>query len=297
MKRLLLLGLLLFSLAHIYSQAAPRHMDAVNINDTYAPLESENDIAPSAPVALLFHNMGWNLVGAVSYNYGSNVIGAGLGTWAFVEMGVDWKWRGIVYDNTWLSSYIGRPALYSGFVIPGLAPVMAYTIGHFTNDEKLQIAGLALTQSLVLTLAIQTPMKIVTGRAKPGIINDRFEYHTRNPSADDFSDEFDWFGGNFVNGWPSGHTANAFAAAATLSEIYKDNVWLKIGVYSYAAWVGFGVATDVHWASEVLAGALIGYAVGKTVGKSFRKLLEDDVSDNRVSFYFAQDSVGVVIHL
>jgi membrane-associated phospholipid phosphatase len=240
--------------------------------------------------------MGWNLLGAVSYNYGINFIGAGLGTWTFVETGVDWKWRNIAYDNTWLSDFVGRPALYVGFIVPGVTPIVTYTIGRFTNNEKLQIAGLALAQSLVLTLAIQTPLKMITGRTLPGIINDEFGHHTRNQRTDDFSNEFNWFNKNFVDGWPSGHTANAFAAAATLSEIYKDNLWLKIGVYSYAALTGFGVATDVHWASEVLAGALIGYAVGKTVGKSFSKLLENNVSDNHVSLYFTQNSIGVVMH-
>jgi hypothetical protein len=46
------------------------------------------------------------------------------------------------------------------------------------------------------------------------------------------------------------------------------------GVYTYAAFIGFGVTTHAHWTSEAFARAMIGYAIGKTVGKSFRKLLE-----------------------
>jgi membrane-associated phospholipid phosphatase len=134
---------------------------------------------------------------------------------------------------------------------------------------------------------------MITGRALPGIVNE-FD-HTRNQRTDDFSSEFNWFNNDFIAGWPSGHTANAFAAAATIAEIYKENLWLKIGVYSYAVLIGFGVTLNVHWASEALAGALIGYAVGKIVGKSFNKLLKNNVFDNQVSFYFTPNTAGVVI--
>jgi membrane-associated phospholipid phosphatase len=136
---------------------------------------------------------------------------------------------------------------------------------------------------------------MITGRALPGIVTELD--HARNPRNDNFSGEFNWFNGNFIAGWPSGHTANAFAAAATLSEIYHDALWLKIGAYSYAALIGLGVALDVHWASEALAGALIGYAVGKTVGRSFSRLLENRTEKNAVSLYVAPNAVGLVIRL
>jgi membrane-associated phospholipid phosphatase len=141
---------------------------------------------------------------------------------------------------------------------------------------------------------IQTPLKMATGRASPGIVNEF--YHERNSQTDDFSGRFNWFNNDFVKGWPSGHTANAFAAAATISEIYKNNLWLKIGAYSYAALIGIGVTLDVHWASEAVAGALIGYAVGKTVGKDFNKLLKNDTTGsvaNPVSFYVTPNTLGV----
>jgi membrane-associated phospholipid phosphatase len=243
---------------------------------------------------LMFHDIGWNILNSITYNYGLNFIGAGLGTWTFIETGLDWKWRNTVYNNIWLSN-CGRPGLYIGYVVPAITPVITYAIGRFVKDEKLQITGLALVQSLALTLAIQTPLKMITGRALPGIVTELD--HTRNPRTDDFSDEFNWFNNNFIGGWPSGHTANAFAAAATISEIYKDNIWLNIGVYSYAALIGFGVTLDVHWASEALAGALIGYAVGKTVGKNFSKLIEKNEEKDILSFHFTPNSVGVIIRL
>jgi membrane-associated phospholipid phosphatase len=145
----------------------------------------------------------------------------------------------------------------------------------------------------MLTLAIQTPMKMITDRPVPGIIDTPID--KRGLATDDHSRTFNWFTLDFVNGWPSGHTANAFSAAATIAEIYKDNFWLKIGVYSYAALIGFSVSVNVHWASEVFAGALIGYAIGKTVGRSFSRLLENNASAYNITPFITPNSIGVSI--
>jgi membrane-associated phospholipid phosphatase len=74
-------------------------------------------------------------------------------------------------------------------------------------------------------------------------------------------------------------------------------LWLKICVYSYAALIGFGVTLDVHWVSEAVAGALIGYAAGKTAGKSFRQLLQGNENKDNFSFYFTHNTIGVIIRI
>jgi membrane-associated phospholipid phosphatase len=247
---------------------------------------------PAAPLSLVFHNVGWNALNSITYNYGLNFVGAGLETWASIETGLDWKWRNMAYNNAWLANS-GIPFLYIGYVVPGLAPLTAYITGRFVKDEKLQLLGLALAQSLFLTFGIQTVFKITTGRALPGIVNQLDQ--KRSSRTDDFSGEFNWFDKNFIGGWPSAHTANAFAAAAVVAELYDDSPALKITAYTYAALIGLGVSVSVHWASDVFAGMLIGYAVGKTVGKSYRKLIENDAETNRITFYATGDSFGVII--
>jgi membrane-associated phospholipid phosphatase len=251
--------------------------------------ETENKIVP---VSTVFHNAGWNLLNSLTYNYGLNFIGAGLGTWACIETGIDWEWRNIAYENDWLPGF-GIPGLYIGYVLPGIAPAAAYIAGRFMQNEKLQTAGLALAQSFVFTVGIQSILKMTTGRALPGIVTELD--HTRSSRADDFSGEFNWFNMNFIGGWPSGHTANAFSAAATVAEIYYDNIPLKIGVYAYAALMGFGKSVSVHWVSEVISGALIGYAVGKTVGRSYRLLMENNNGQNKTAFYVTNNAVGVIM--
>jgi membrane-associated phospholipid phosphatase len=243
---------------------------------------------------LVFHNFGWNVLHSFMYNGGLNFLSTGLLTYTAIESGMDLRWRNFGYNHL-IASNIGLSALYIGFAVPVLTPLILGITGQKKQDVKLQVTALALTQSLILTLAIQTPLKMITGRAIPGIVS--HPMHTRGAPDDDYSRTFNRFSMNFINSWPSGHTATAFSAAATIAEIYKDNIWLKLGVYSYAVLIGLGVSLNVHWASEVISGALIGYAIGKTVGRSFSRLLNNTANDNRASFYFTGNSMGIIIRL
>jgi membrane-associated phospholipid phosphatase len=244
---------------------------------------------------MVFHNMGWNVLHSITYNYGLNFIGAGVGTWAMIETGIDWKWNRLAYNNEWMPM-TGGNANYIGYAVPLLTPVVLYLTGLFIKEEKLQITGLALTQSLLLTLAFQTPLKIATGRTWPGIV-DGYDspLSKRSDRLDDYSGEFNWFNLDATGGWPSGHTANAFAAAATIAQIYHDKTWLKVVVFSYASLIGLGMSMYDHWASDVLAGALIGLAVGTVVGRSYSSLIDEDEKRNKLAIYATHNSLGIII--
>ncbi len=62
------------------------------------------------------------------------------------------------------------------------------------------------------------------------------------------------------NSFPSGHTAQAFAAATFLSKEYGyKSIWISIGAYTAAGTVGvFRMLNNRHWISDVLVGAGIG---------------------------------------
>ncbi|MCL2145286.1 MAG: phosphatase PAP2 family protein [Endomicrobia bacterium] len=254
----------------------------------------------SLPKPNIFHNIGENLLDSVTYNYGLNFIGAAAGTWIIIETGLDWKWRNTAFDNRWMEN-AGNIAMPLVNVASVATPLIFYISGKYSENEKTIIAAKALTQSLILTVAVQSTLKTITGRREPGL-QDRSslfddDLHQRIYGEDDFSNVWDWFNMDYVKGWPSGHTANAFAAAATLSEIYHDNMWVKVGAYGYAAFIGFGTTTTSHWLSEAFAGALIGYAIGKTVGKSYRKFSDGSKEKSQASFYpyFSGSSAGIII--
>ena len=242
---------------------------------------------------MVFHHIGWNALHSLTYNYGLNFVLAGLGTWAFVESELDWKWNRLAYNNEWMPM-TGGVANYIGYIVPLLTPVALYVTGLSVKNEKLQITGLALTQSLALTLLIQTPLKVVTGRTWPGIVDGwDSPLSRRSDRQDNYSGEFNWFNLDVTGGWPSGHTANAFSAAATIAQIYHDNIPLKVAVYTYASLLGLGMSVYDHWASDVFAGALIGFAVGTTVGKSYRNFIDE--TENKLMFYATPNSFGIII--
>jgi len=260
--------------------------------------ETQNEIKNETkreivPLTLVFHNIGWNTLHSVTCNYGLNFIGAGLGTWAFIESGLDWKWNRLAYNNDWMPR-TGVSTNYIGYAVPIVTPVAVYLTGISVKDEKLQITGLALTQAVMITVLFQTTLKITTGRALPGIVDGwDSALSKRSDRTDDYSGEFNWFNLEFVGGWPSGHTAHAFAAAAVVSQIYHDNILLKAAVYTYASLIGLGMSIYDHWASDIIAGALIGFAIGTTVGKSYRNLIEK--RENKLNFYVTPNSLGVII--
>lgn len=91
--------------------------------------------------------------------------------------------------------------------------------------------------------------------------------------------------GGIYEGWPSSHTATAFAMATTLMELYPENTTIKYCGWVYASLIGLGVSTNIHWFSDAVAGALIGYAIGTVVGNDFRNLLNHTDTDKPYGFY------------
>lgn len=66
--------------------------------------------------------------------------------------------------------------------------------------------------------------------------------------------------GSNDHSFPSGHTAQAFAAAAFLTEEYKNKLpWMPYAAYTVSSFVGFSrMANNKHYISDVLVGAGIG---------------------------------------
>ncbi|MCK8824307.1 phosphatase PAP2 family protein [Fuchsiella alkaliacetigena] len=63
--------------------------------------------------------------------------------------------------------------------------------------------------------------------------------------------------------FPSGHTTTAFALATIMAEYYPE---YKNRLYALATLVGISrLYVDAHWASDVVAGAGLGYASAKFV--------------------------------
>lgn len=140
--------------------------------------------------------------------------------------------------------------LYS---MPLLAAMYGY--GKFSNNNRPAWVALQGAKAVFLASFITGGLKLALHRHRP--------YESNNPY------HYDGIGFSFDHlSLPSGHTALAFALATTLSCNYADKPWVGIAAYSLATGVGLSrVYQDQHWASDVFAGALLGYVVGKSIYK------------------------------
>ncbi len=124
----------------------------------------------------------------------------------------------------------------SGGVIGGAIGVLALT-GHFREDRQMQAMSYSLAQGFAVTSAVTTGMKLAVNRQRPDRSNRR--------------------------AFPSGHTSNAFAFATIFSHYHPR---ARIPAYLGATIVAVSrLDEDVHYLTDVVAGATLGYIVGRTV--------------------------------
>ena len=110
---------------------------------------------------------------------------------------------------------------------------------------SLDGAAATITASGIITPAL----KLAIGRARPYEEKGDLDFHP--------------FAGNAS--FPSGETTQAFAVASVIASHY-DDLWIKAGAYGIASLAGLArIYEDGHWASDVVAGGLIGATVGAAI--------------------------------
>jgi membrane-associated phospholipid phosphatase len=244
----------------------PFFVNAQDSTSSYKPI----------PVTKLFYKMGNNFLGSFTYNYGLNYVASGLTTVALVSSNLDYQWYQYTYTNKWIYN-AGYSAYYVGEILPIAIPLSIYLNGRFTQNTDMQVTGLAIGQAAMMGFGISLMIKSFTGRVAPSPLTDS------DNLLGDF--RFGFLRGGVNDGWPSSHTTTAFAMAGSLIALYPANTAIKIGALVYASYIAIGVSTNVHWASDVVAGALIGYAVGTTVGKSFRNMMNKPIKAKPLKLY------------
>jgi hypothetical protein len=122
--------------------------------------------------------------------------------------------------------------------------------GLVTDSPKAKaVAFDGLAASFIASGIVAPVLKYTVGRVRPNSTESTFQ--------------FEPFSGNYS--FPSGHTTQAFAIASVIAAHY-DAWWIKTIAYGTATAVGYSrIQQNQHFASDVMAGALIGYTVGRTV--------------------------------
>jgi membrane-associated phospholipid phosphatase len=212
----------------------------------------------------VFYKIFVQIANSVKYNYGLNYLAAGVLTYFIVKSGMDWAWYSFSHAHIWIF-YTGFISVIAGQFLPIIVPLWLYISGRRKKDIAKQITGLALGQAAILGWAVSSFIKIFTGRMPP-------EFFVKSiNNSNGF--RFGFYRGGAFNGWPSSHTTVAFALALTLIGLYPNNKTVKIGAWIFALAIGLGVSVNIHWLSDVVAGALIGYAIGKTIPLDFNRLI------------------------
>jgi len=216
------------------------------------------------PFSKLFYNFFRHIWLSVKYNYGLNYLLAGVLTYFIVWSGLDWAWFRFSFGHP-VIFYAGFVPVALGMFLPFLAPLWLYISGRIGKNINRQITGLAIGQATILGFGISTFIKLFTGRIPP--------LNAAALANNSSGFQFGFYRGGWFNGWPSSHTAVAFAMAITLIGIYPNNKTVKICSWIFALGIGLGVSLNIHWLSDAVAGALIGFAIGKSVAGGFKKLI------------------------
>jgi membrane-associated phospholipid phosphatase len=179
-------------------------------------------------------------------------------TAVIVVSGFDWYYFTIT-RNFYFESFF-FPAIIIGAALPIFGLPLMLLFGWLRKSEPTKMLAWTLGQAAVIGWLVSSFYKALTGRIPPP--------HT---ILVDISNQFNFgfFKEGIFWGWPSSHTAVAFAMAFALITLYPKNKIVKLVSFIYALYIGIGVSLDIHWFSEFVAGAIMGTVIGVVVGKSF----------------------------
>jgi membrane-associated phospholipid phosphatase len=179
-------------------------------------------------------NLGWGVVGVV---HGDNLVpflvgGTAAAGASFFDQDVRESLQATTLD--WGDAFeTGAGPVWSAVFVAGM-----FTAGRLSGGSRFRAMTYDMLDAAVVNFGYTELIKVAVGRERPNREDDK--------------------------SFPSGHTSNAFALAAVAERHYG---W-KVGVPSYllAGLVGASrLEQDKHYLSDVVAGAALGFIVGRTV--------------------------------
>lgn len=155
---------------------------------------------------------------------------------------------GILYGVERTGYHLGKP--YAAFIMTG----GFYLSGAIFRNQWVRETGIILGAAYLTSGAIQTMMKTIVGRARPGTNVGQWEFKPMSPEGD-------------YHSFPSGHIQIAMVSAMVLAERVQNPV-LKTLFYSTAGVTFLSrMQSDAHWISDLAFGGAISYFCTKAVVK------------------------------
>ena len=136
----------------------------------------------------------------------------------------------------------GRYGIKRHVLIPAFA--LCWAAGHRRDDPALEHTGKVGLTGVVATALVSEAIKRQLCRSRPCDCGDAGEWGTDGARS-----------------FPSGHAGTAFATATAIAFTIDDR---RIGAAAFAVagvLAGGRAIADRHWASDILAGAVLGTAV------------------------------------
>ena len=137
-----------------------------------------------------------------------------------------------------------------------LTPAVFYIVGLATHSTHAKNTGILAVEGLIGTQATSFVLKNAIGRLTPADI----------PAHGNFRDTWFKYRGSFTNrgGFPSGHTASAFAVATVIAGRYPKHRWVPYLAYGAASFLSLTrLPTRAHFPSDIFIGAAMGYGIGR----------------------------------
>ena len=201
----------------------------------------------------------------------------------------NWRWAGdaalgiaaaYALDNTVRDHFVSGsvPAGQDPHSNRDAAPLALLTVGAFamgvlTHDKALKSTGVDMGEAVVLATMSSYVFKTLAGRERPN----------ETPLRSRF--------GHGGDGFPSGHTAAAFAAAQVFADRMPREQWgWRVLAYGLAGGTAYlRLDSNVHWFSDTVAGAALGMATGRFVSG------RDEQRKSRVAFWVAPLDHGALV--
>jgi undecaprenyl-diphosphatase len=144
--------------------------------------------------------------------------------------------------------------MLSAWWMKGVAFVAVGALGDVRARRQLPVASLIAAVSVGIGSLVVALLKETVDRPRPAHADPGIDTAVGTPGSPSF---------------PSGHTATAFAAAAVVGAFYPRLRW---PLYALAALVGMSrIYLGVHFALDVVAGAILGLSIGLCIVWAVRK--------------------------
>jgi hypothetical protein len=222
----------------------------------------------SSPYPGAFDNLGTNLAESFTGQNLALHAGAVASTYGIVQAGWDYDVHHYFRENPSVGT-LGSPSAAIGALAPILTAGSLWAYGKSKDQPEVVVAGSAVAQAVGITFTYHELLKAFTGRPAPqGVPESEMEDHSR-------TFRFGFLRGGLFWGWPSGHLSTNTAAVVSLSAFYSDSKPISVAKYAWVGYMFYGVVShnggSMHWLSDAVAGTLMGYAIGRTVGDGFRE--------------------------